>query len=142
MHITRTVTTAVPLPRAFAYLSDFTTTTEWDPGTVATTRLSGDGGPGTRYRKVSRFLGRETELTYTVTELDPGRLVRLRAQNRSVVADDAMSFAGDDRSTTLTYEARLQLRGLARLARPVVAIAFRRLGTRAESGLRRSLEAL
>ena len=44
----------------FAYLSDFTTTTEWDPGTVRTTRESGDGGIGTRYRNVSRFLGRET----------------------------------------------------------------------------------
>ena len=41
-------TTATP-DRVFEYLSDFTTTTEWDPGTVAE-RVSGDGGVGTTYR--------------------------------------------------------------------------------------------
>ena len=64
MRIERTVTTPTPLPTVFAYLSDFTTTTEWDPGTVRTVRESGNGGTGTRYRNTSRFAGRETELVY------------------------------------------------------------------------------
>ena len=37
----------------FAYLSDFTTTNEWDPGTVSTERVSGDGGVGTTYHNTS-----------------------------------------------------------------------------------------
>ncbi len=48
--------------RVFAYLADFTHTEEWDPGTVRTHRVSGDGGVGTTYANTSRFLGRETDL--------------------------------------------------------------------------------
>ena len=44
MKIERTVTVDVPVSRAFAYLEDFATTTEWDPGTVSTIRCAGDGG--------------------------------------------------------------------------------------------------
>jgi len=63
MRIIRTVTADVPRSVAFDYLSDFTTTTHWDPGTVSTKRLSGDGGVGTRYLNVSSFkkLGDDAE---------------------------------------------------------------------------------
>src|SRR5699024_11010523 len=92
MHIERTVTTAAPLEAVFGYLADFTTTTEWDPGTVRTSRVAGDGGVGTRYHNTSRFLGRETELTYVVEQLVPGGVIHLRGENRTVVADDTMTF--------------------------------------------------
>ena len=72
MKIVRTITVAKPVHLVFAYLSDFTTTTEWDPGTIRTTRASGDGGVGTEYLNTSKFLGRETQLTYVVEELVPG----------------------------------------------------------------------
>ena len=84
MKIQRTVETPAAPAAVFAYLSDFTTTTEWDPGTVSTTRVSGDGGVGTEYHNVSTFMGRETELTYRVTEHDarpPLRAAR-REQDR------------------------------------------------------------
>ena len=66
----RTVTVDKPIDRVYAFLSDFTTSEQWDAGTVSTTRVSGDGGVGTTYRNVSRFLGRDTELTYVITDLD------------------------------------------------------------------------
>ena len=43
MEIERSVTVGQPVDRVFAYLSDFTNTTEWDPGTVRTERVAGDG---------------------------------------------------------------------------------------------------
>ena len=93
MKIVRTVTTDRPMSEVFAYLSDFTTTEEWDPGTLRTTRESGDGGVGTRYRNVSRFLGRETELTYVVEESSPPYRLRLRGENDTVVAHDTMTLS-------------------------------------------------
>lgn len=48
MVIARTVTVDPPVDQVFRYLSAFTTTGEWDPGTVRTTREEGDGGVGTR----------------------------------------------------------------------------------------------
>lgn len=141
MEIGRTVTTTKPIDQVFAYLGDFTTTTDWDPGTVVTTREEGDGGVGTRYRNVSRFLGRQTELTYVVEQLEPGRMVRLRGENRSVVAEDTMTFSPTPSGgTTVTYRARFSFKGVIRLAAPLLAPAFRRLGDEAERGLQHALD--
>src|SRR6478752_3824503 len=92
MEIERSVTVAHTGGRVFAYLSDFTNTTEWDPGTVRTERVSGDGGLGTRYHNVSKFLGRETELDYMVIEHVPDERFALRGENATVVAKDTMTF--------------------------------------------------
>ncbi len=143
MVIVRTVTVDTRVAQVFAYLSDFTTTTEWDPGTVRTTREVGDGGVGTRYHNVSRFLGRETELTYVVEELTPERLLRLRGENRTVVAHDTMTIEPTPSGgTTITYRAEFELKGLARLAAPLLRPAFKTLGDKAQAGLRAALERL
>lgn len=142
MQITRTATTPAPLERVFAYLADFTTTTQWDPGTVATTRLAGDGGVGTRYRNVSRFLGREVSLEYFVTALEPDGLVRLRGENASVVAEDELTFERVGDLTAVTYRASLQPKGWRVVAAPLVALAFRRLADDAEQSLRTVLGTL
>ena len=80
MKITRVIETSTPVDRVYAYLSDFTTTNEWDPGTVETVRVAGDGGVGSRYRNTSSFMGRKTKLTYVVREVVPDE--RLRAPGR------------------------------------------------------------
>jgi Polyketide cyclase / dehydrase and lipid transport len=143
MIIARTVTVDRPAGVVFDYVSDFTTTTEWDPGTVDTVRVDGDGGVGTTYRNTSRFLGRTTELTYVVIERSPGQCIRLRGENATVVALDAMTLRQPRTGTTeLTYRAEFTFKGPWRLLAPLLAPAFRRLGDQAEAGLRRALNAL
>ncbi|KGN31340.1 polyketide cyclase [Knoellia sinensis KCTC 19936] len=142
MRIIRTITVDVPRSAAFEFLSDFTTTMEWDPATVLTERVSGDRGVGTVYRNVSRFLGRESELTYEVTTLEPGRRFALRGENKTLVAHDVMTFAGDERRTELTYEATFTFKGLARVVAPLLAPAFTKLGDDAEQGLHSALQRL
>jgi len=64
MRLQKTVVIDKPRDAVFDYLSDFTTTTEWDPGTVVTVNQhGGDGGAGTTYLNTSTFLGRKTQLT-------------------------------------------------------------------------------
>lgn len=139
MEISRTLELRRPPEEVFAYLQDFTTTEEWDPGTVRTTRLEGDGGVGTRYRNVSRFLGRETELEYVVEEADsPGRL-RLRGENKTVVSEDTMTLTPTAAGTELTYRAEFTFKGAARFVAPLLSPAFKRLGDEAEKGLRNAL---
>ena len=72
MRVQKAVVVGKPLDTVFGYLSDFTTTTEWDPGTVATVKQDGDGGVGTTYLNTSSFLGRTSQLTYVVQEFVPG----------------------------------------------------------------------
>lgn len=142
MRIERTVTVDVPLRRAFDYLADFTTTTEWDPGTISTVRRDGDGGVGSTYENTSSFLGRETSLTYVVEELVTDQRVRLRGENKSVVSVDTMRFRPTSGGTEVTYTAEFTFKGLSRLLAPLLKPAFVRLGNHAESGLRSALARL
>lgn len=142
MKIQRTVQTTAAPAAVFAYLSDFTTTTEWDPGTVTTERVSGDGSVGTVYHNVSEFKGKRTELEYTVVTLNDPTLIVLRGTNKTVEATDRMEIAPHGTGTQVTYTADFAFKGLAKLAVPFLGGAFRKLGDEAEEGLRTSLARL
>jgi hypothetical protein len=142
MRLQRTVVVDKPLEKVFAYLSDFTTTTEWDPGTVTTVLDRGDGGIGTTYLNTSAFLGRETQLTYVVRELVPGERIRLQGENRTVISTDTMSFRGVKTGTEVTYAAEFTFKGPARFLAPLLRPALERLGNQAEVGLREALSRL
>ena len=142
MQFVRHITVPASSERVFAYLSDFTTTNEWDPATVRTERIAGTGGVGTRYRNVSNFLGREATVDYVVTELDPGRRFALRGENATLVAHDDMTVRADGSQTTVTYSASFELKGFRKIATPMVAPALRRLVDNGADGLRRALQSL
>jgi uncharacterized protein YndB with AHSA1/START domain len=136
MKLQRTVIVDKPLEKVFAYLSDFTTTTEWDPGTVTTVLDRGDGGIK---HNTSVFLGRKTQLTYVLRELVPGQRIRLQGENQTVIATDTMSFRGVETGTEVTYAAEFTFKGPARFIAPLLRPALERLGHQAEAGLREAL---
>ena len=142
MIVSREVTTATQVGKVFAYLSDFETTTQWDPGTVRTTRVDGDGGVGTVYRNTSTFAGRTTDLTYVVTRVRAPELIQLRGENATVVAVDTMALAEIPDGTRVTYRAEFTFKGAWRFVAPLLAPAFRRLGDQAEAGMRTALAEL
>jgi len=131
-----------PVDEVFTYLSDFTTTTEWDPATVRTIRLAGDGGIGTTYRNVSRFLGREAHLDYRVVDLRPDELIQLRGENKTLVATDTMALRSRPNGTEIVYTAAFDLKGAAKVVGPLLRPAFVRLVDRGADGLRSRLERL
>ncbi len=139
MRLQKTVVTDKPLTKVFDYLSDFTSTTDWDPGTVATIRQSGDGGIGTSYLNTSQFLGRKTELRYVVEDLVPGERIRLRGENKTVISVDTMTFRPAGAGTEVTYTAEFTFKGVARYVAPLFRPALARLGDQAEAGLRQAL---
>jgi carbon monoxide dehydrogenase subunit G len=142
MRVQQTVVVDKPLEAVFGYLSDFTTTTEWDPGTVVTVNQQGDGGVGTTYLNTSKFLGRETRLTYVVHDFVPGRRVELYGENKTVIAVDTMTFRTVGTATEVTYTAEFTFKGPSRLLAPLLRNAFDRLGTEAEIGMRQALNRL
>ena len=142
MRLQKIVIVGKPLDVVFDYLSDFTTTTEWDPGTVATVNRHGDGGVGTAYLNTSTFLGRRTQLTYVVREFVPGKRIRLQGENKTVTAVDTMTFRGAEGGTEVTYTAEFTFKGPSRLLAPLLKPAFERLGNEAEAGMRKALNHL
>ncbi|MEP7055130.1 MAG: SRPBCC family protein [Actinomycetota bacterium] len=139
MRLVRTVTVDKPVDRVFDYLSDFTTTTEWDPGTVRTVRVAGNGAVGTKYLNTSTFAGRQTQLTYVLYELLPNQRIALRGENQTVVARDTMTFRPVGTGTEVTYTADFTFKGFARLVAPLLRPAFVRLGNAAEAGMAQAL---
>jgi len=125
---------------AFAYLSDFSTTAEWDPGVLEAERL-GDApvAEGSEFQLVADFLRRKTTLTYSIVEYDPPNAVTFRGENSSVVSLDRITFERSDGGTRITYDADLALKGPFRIADPLLALAFKRVGDRALAGMRKTL---
>lgn len=142
MKLVRTVVTDKPLGAVFDYLSDFSTTSDWDPGTVSTERLRGDGTVGTSYLNTSKFLGRTTRLTYIVEEFIDRRLIRLRGENKTVVAVDTMTFRIAPPGTEVTYTAQFSFKGLSRFVAPLLRPAIHRLGDEAAARMSATLDRL
>lgn len=125
---------------AFAYLSDFSTSADWDPGVVKAERVGVEViGEGAEFRLVAEFLGRRTPLTYRVVEYEPPIAVTFVGENATVISHDRITFETIASGTRVTYDADLRLRGLLRLADPLLALTFNRVGDRALAGLRQVL---
>jgi carbon monoxide dehydrogenase subunit G len=100
----------------FAYLSDFSTTAEWDPGVVDAEHLGDEPvAEGSEFRLVVDFLHRKRTFTYSIVEYDPPSAVAFRGENSSVISLDRITFEPSDGGTRITHDADLALKGAARL---------------------------
>jgi len=125
--IRRSFTVDKPPGVVVDYLRDFARAQDWDPGTLACTRL--DSGPvreGSTWHNVSQFLGRRAELTYRLVREHPDRLTFV-GENRSATSVDDLTFRPAGSGTRVTYQADIRLRGAARLADPLVRLALTRM---------------
>ena len=140
-HYNASVDTSRPPDEMFAYLSDFSSTQEWDPGVIEAERL-GDAPvrEGTEFRLLASFLGRKIPLIYQIVEYDPPSAVTFRGESSTVVSLDRITFEPFEQGTRITYDADLALKGSLKLADPLLRVAFKRVGARALAGLRRTLE--
>lgn len=128
----------VPLAthEAFDYLARFSSAAEWDPGVAEARQTTPDPvGPGSRFDLVAVFLGNRVPLTYEITEYDRPRRVVLVAETATVRSVDTITFAPAGAGTRVTYDARLDFKGPARLLSPFLARVFKRVGDAAAAGL-------
>ncbi|MEU8135545.1 SRPBCC family protein [Streptodolium elevatio] len=126
--VQRTFTIPRPLHEVVAYLRDFANAVYWDPGTRRCTRI--DSGPvreGSRWRSVSEFRGKPTELEYELSRAEPTRLTFV-GTNKTATSTDDLTFVPRGESTEVTYRAHVRFHGLARLADPFLRREFERLG--------------
>ena len=139
-HYNASLDTPRPPDEMFAYLSDFSSTQEWDPGVIEAERL-GDAPVrnGTEFQLLASFLGRKIPLTYRIVEYDPPNAVTFRGESTTVVSLDRITFEPSEQGTRITYDADLALKGPLKLADPLLRVAFNRVGARALAGLRKTL---
>jgi carbon monoxide dehydrogenase subunit G len=140
-HYNASINALRPASEMFAYLSDFSSTAEWDPGVVEAKRLGNEPiGEGSEFRLVATFLHRKTPLTYRIVEYDPPNSVTFRGENQTVVSLDRITFEPYDGGTRITYDADLALKGRLKIADPLFALVFKRIGDHALVGLRKTIE--
>jgi hypothetical protein len=139
-HYVDAIDLPIPVEEAFDYLADYSRTVEWDPGVAAARRLTpGAIGLGSRFELTVSFLGRQLLLEYCITEFArPTRLV-LVGGDSSVESIDEIRFEPRPGGSRVTYEARLELTGVRRLADPLLDLLFQRIGRLAVRGLRERL---
>ncbi len=136
VHVVRTFTVARPAPEVLAYLADFGNAREWDPGTQTCTRL--DDGPvavGARWQNVSKILGLTTELEYRLEQLDDDRIT-LVGRNDTATATDHITVLPHELGAEITYDATIELHGVAKLGSPIMQMEFEKLGDETVTGIR------
>ena len=141
-----TVDSPASAQEVFAFLADFQTIAEWDPGVRSAKLLHGEPGEvGARYYVVSAFLGRAIPLEYEVlesvapTDRFEGRVV-LEAHTADFRSYDVITVAPTGSGCSVTYDADLALKGLRRPLDPLLALAFKVIGDRARNGLARAVQ--
>ncbi|MBM6403072.1 SRPBCC family protein [Phycicoccus sp. CSK15P-2] len=139
--IERTIRTSAAPDVVFPYLVDFRNATEWDYGTVSCELVSGDGGPGTRYKNVSKFAGNTVELEYTTEQVEEPVFV-ITGRNDTTVSHDTITVRPDGTGSSVTYRADFEFSGPARFLGPVITPLLNRLGDNTARTLREALDRL
>ena len=140
--VSRTFSVSAPPDHVVDYLQDFANAEQWDPGTQKCTRI--DSGPlaeGASWHNVSNIFGVTAELTYKLTMLSRRKLVFV-GKNKSSTSVDTITVDADGAGSVLTYEADLEMNGLAKLLNPVMKLAFEKLANDTEKQLTTVLDKL
>lgn len=139
-HYVTAVKTAWGVEEAFGFMADVRNFERWDPGVHSVTTVHSDGpGLGSAYDVEVRTGPVPLVLRYEVVEWEAPRRLLLVARTRTLQSIDEIRVEPAGAGAVVTYDARLDLRGALRVANPLLALAFGRIGDRAAAGLRRAL---
>ncbi|WP_329064252.1 SRPBCC family protein [Amycolatopsis sp. NBC_01480] len=128
IQLQRTISVRKPVDVVVDYLRNFSRTEQWDPGTLSCVRV--DDGPiqvGARWRNISRFKGKETELIYELVRLEPERLLFI-GKNKTATSTDDLTVASAHDGSVIIYQATIVFHGIAKLADPFLKREFEKLG--------------
>lgn len=137
-----TVTSRRPADDVFAYLADFRSVAEWDPSVRSAVLIDGDDPivVGAIFRVTIKTTLSDVVLDYRTTELQRSDRIVLRAENNSMVSLDTITIRDDGQGrATVTYDAKIELKGVRKLADPLLQLGFKRLGNNARDGLKAKL---
>ena len=135
------ILTSKPADQVYDYMADFTSVEQWDE-TVTEAKLIGNQQPGkgARFSVTFKLAGRENTFEYETIEAERPHRFLLRAESGTVVSLDEVTVREVAEGTELTYDAKLEPKGLMKIADPVLGLLFKRLGDNAAKGLARELD--
>ncbi|TQK29966.1 SRPBCC family protein [Arthrobacter sp. SLBN-53] len=142
IEVQREVITSADPQSAFDYLADFTTTEQWDAGSVRTVRVRGNGDIGTHYANSAKLAGRTRDVDYEVIALTPGSSIELRGNTSALMAHDIITVEPHPSGSAVTYRVEFTFRGWLRYAEPLLRRTMSNRADHSAAGLRRELARL
>ena len=138
---TGTIITSKSAEEVYDYMADFTSVEQWDDTVTEAKRVgSRKSGKGARFSVTVKFVGRENTFEYETIEAERPRRLLLRAESGTVTSLDEVTVREVAEGTELVYDAKLEPKGLAKVADPALGLLFKRLGDNAAKGLARELD--
>ena len=135
-HFVTTVKTSLSPDEAFDYMTDLSNLPDWDPG-VSSSEQVGEG----EIEKGSAFdvVASGAKLTYVFIEFDRPNRAIAEANTPRLRSYDVISIEPSEGGSIVTWDATLTLKGVFKLAAPLLALMFDRIGAKAEEGLQAAL---
>jgi len=131
-----------PIEACFAYLKDFSSIEQWDPGVYRSRKLTpGSVEVGTEYEVLLKLpAGKQAAMRYRQVAInEPSQLI-LHGEGENFSAIDTLSFkAINDDYTEIDYRAELELLWLPSPLTPITKPILNRIGKKAINGLQRAL---
>ncbi len=126
------------------YLKDFSNAEEWDPGTETCTRT--DSGPvavGSTWHNTSKIAGVSTELDYRLESLTSDTIV-FTGHNDTATSTDTITVVPNPEGagSRITYEANIEMKGMAKLVDPIMKLVFEKVGNDTEDDMVAALNRL
>jgi hypothetical protein len=122
---------------AFEDLADFRSVATWDPGVASCEHTGGTiGEAGCRFRVIQDTTGPDVAIDYRITEIASPHRVVLVGTNAWLVSIDVITVEPLPAGCEVTYDATIRLKGPLRLLDPLMRLGLRRIGDRAQAGLR------
>ena len=136
-----TAVVARPLEQVFDYVSDFTTTTEWDATALQARKLTpGAVGVGTRFEVICALPIGSININYEVEELQANKSIVLKGSSRLFDIQDKISFTAADHGTQIDYRAEFFFKPLIKPLAPSIRKGLERMGRESVAGLAEALE--
>ena len=141
MRISEQIEVGRDAAEAFRYVSEFEHAAEWDPGVAESKKVT--DGPvrvGTEYDVVVLFRGKRQRYRYRVTELDDVRRIVLAGDGEKATSVDEIVVEPASVGSRITYTAEIKLKGLRRVAEPLLKPMLKKTADDALAGLKRTLD--
>ncbi len=135
--VERSITVPTARDEAFRRVAEFGRAAEWDPGLASSRQETpGEPGLGTCFAIIAVFRGKETPMTYEITDWSPTTRLVITGTGEKATAVDTITFAdAPGGGTHITYAAELGLAGALRFAEPFLKRTFGTMGEKAVAGL-------
>jgi NAD(P)-dependent dehydrogenase (short-subunit alcohol dehydrogenase family) len=136
-----TVEVERPIEEVFAYVSDFTTTAEWDATAVSARKLTaGAISVGTQFEVVCALPVGSVTLLYTVRKLHDNACIELSGQSTFFDVYDTITLRSTATGTHIDYRAEFTFKPLVATVAALARTGLEQMGRESVAGLGEALQ--